>query len=58
MRGVSAAILFAGIVILVGTNIPKLTLPSFVDAILIFIGYAIGRKHNMHLDIWMESQIY
>ncbi|MGI9550542.1 MAG: DUF4345 domain-containing protein [Aurantibacter sp.] len=50
MRGVSAVMLFGGIIILLGTIIPKLTIASFVVAILIFLGFAIGRLMSMGLD--------
>ncbi|MBL4604497.1 MAG: DUF4345 family protein [Flavobacteriaceae bacterium] len=43
MRGVSSVMLSGGIIILLGIVIPKLTFTSFVVAILIFLGFAIGR---------------
>lgn len=50
MRGVSAVMLFGGIIILLGTIIPKLMISSFVVATLIFIGFAIGRMLSHLLD--------
>ncbi len=50
MRGVSAVMLFGGIIILLGTIIPKLTIASFVVAILILLGFAIGRILSISLD--------
>jgi len=50
MRGVSSVMLFGGIIILLGTIIPKLTFASFVVATLIFIGFAIGRLLGIGLD--------
>jgi len=50
MRGVSSVMLFSGIIILLGTIIPKLTTVSFVVAILIFLGFAIGRLLSFGLD--------
>ena len=51
MRGVSSVMLFGGIIILLGTIIPKLTISSFVVATLIFIGFAIG-KITQHWLRW------
>jgi len=50
MRGVSSVMLFGGIIILLGTIIPKLTITSFVVATLILIGFAIGRLLSFGLD--------
>ena len=50
MRGLSSVMLFGGIIILLGTIIPKLTFASFVVAILIFMGFAIGRLLSIGLD--------
>ena len=50
IRGISSVMLFGGIVILLGTVLPKLTIASFVVAILIFIGFAIGRLLSIALD--------
>lgn len=57
MRGVSAVMLFGGIVILLGTFIPKLAISSFVVATLIFIGFAIGRLLSIKLDGKPNKQI-
>jgi len=43
IRGASSLQLFGGIIILLGIFIPQLTFTSFVVAILIFLGFAIGR---------------
>ena len=50
VRGVSSVMLFGGIIILLGTIVPKLTITSFVVAILIFLGFAIGRLLSIGLD--------
>jgi len=50
MRGVSSVMLFGGIIILLGTIIPKLSFASFVVAVLIFLGFAIGRLLSFVLD--------
>ncbi|BDS11437.1 DUF4345 domain-containing protein [Aureispira anguillae] len=50
VRGTSAVMLSGGIIILLGIIIPKLTFTSFVIAILIFIGFAIGRILSIFLD--------
>jgi hypothetical protein len=50
MRGVSAVMLFGGIIILLGTIISKLTIASFVVATLILLGFAIGRLLSIGLD--------
>jgi hypothetical protein len=50
VRGVSSVMLFGGIIILLGTIIPALTITSFVVAILILLGFAIGRLLSIGLD--------
>lgn len=50
VRGVSALMLCGGIIILLGTIIPALTFSSFLVAILIFLGFAIGRILSMGVD--------
>ena len=50
MRGVSSVMLFGGIIILLGTIVPKLTIASFVVAVLIFLGFAIGRSVSIRVD--------
>lgn len=50
IRGVSSVQLFAGIIILLGIFVPKLTFTSFVVAVLIFIGFAIGRVISFSID--------
>ncbi len=50
VRGVSSLMLFSGLMILLGNIIPKLTFTSFIIAILVFIGFAIGRLLSMSMD--------
>lgn len=50
MRGVSSVMLLAGVIILLGTFIPELTLASHSFAILLFLGFAIGRVLSFGLD--------
>ena len=50
VRGVSSVMLFGGIIILLGTIVPKLTIASFVVATLILLGFAIGRLLSIGLD--------
>ena len=50
IRGVSAVMLCGGIIILLGTVIPQLTLTSFIVAILILLGFAVGRFISIGLD--------
>jgi len=50
IRGVSSVMLFGGIIILLGIIIPKLTFTSLVVAILILLGFAIGRLLSIGLD--------
>ena len=50
VRGVSSVMLFGGIIILLGTIIPKLTIVSFVVATLILLGFALGRLLSIGLD--------
>jgi len=50
VRGVSSVMMCSGIIILLGTIIPKLTITSFVVATLIFLGFAIGRLFSIGLD--------
>lgn len=49
-RGMSAVMLIGGLIILLGTIMPELRLTSFVVAILIFGGYAIGRLLSVVVD--------
>ncbi len=57
MRGVSAVMLCAGIVILFGTIIPGLSFSSLLVASLIFIGFAIGRLISIKVDGKPSKQI-
>lgn len=50
VRGVSAVMLFGGIIILLGTIFSQLTVISFTVATLILIGFAIGRLLSMATD--------
>ncbi len=50
VRGMSTVMMLGGIVIMLGTIIPELTLTSFIVAILLFGGYAIGRLLGFGID--------
>ena len=50
MRGVRAVMLMGGILILLGTFIAQFTFTSFVVAVLILLGFAIGRLLSIGLD--------
>jgi hypothetical protein len=50
MRGVSSLMLLAGVIILLGTIIPELSLTSHSFAILLFLGFAIGRVFSFGVD--------
>ncbi len=50
MRGVSSVMLFGGLLIIMGIFIPTMTTMSFVVAILILLGFAIGRVVSLRLD--------
>jgi len=50
VRGMSALMLLGGIVIMLGAIAPELTLTSFIVAILLFGGYAIGRLLSIVID--------
>ena len=50
MRAEGAVTLFGGIIILLGAIFPQLTLTSFIVAVLIFLGFAIGRSLGIVLD--------
>ena len=57
IRGVSAVMLCAGIIILLGTFIEKLTFTSHFIAVLIFIGFLIGRLISLKVDGKPSTQI-
>ncbi|MBB6460067.1 DUF4345 family protein [Flammeovirga kamogawensis] len=57
MRGVSAVMLLAGILILLGIFFERLSFTSHVIAILIFIGFAIGRLISRAIDGKPSKQI-
>lgn len=50
VRGVSALMLIGGITILLGTIVTKLTFTSHAIAILIFLGFAVGRLISIGQD--------
>lgn len=50
MRGAGLYTVFAGITIALGIFIPELKLTSFIVAIVLFGGYAIGRVVSISLD--------
>ena len=49
-RGVSSVMLFSGIIMLLGTIVPELTLTSFIVASLILLGFAFGRSLSIAID--------
>ena len=49
-RGICSVMMFGGIIIMLGTVIPELTITSFIVAILLFFGYAFGRILSILLD--------
>jgi len=57
MRGVSSLMLLAGSIILLGTFIPEFALTSHSFAILLFIGFAIGRIISIGVDGKPNKQI-
>jgi len=57
MRGVSSLMLLAGAIILLGTFIPEFALTSHSFAILLFIGFAIGRIISIGVDGKPNKQI-
>ena len=50
MRGAGSSITFGGIFIFLGIIIDQLMLASFVVAIVIFLGHALGRLVSLKLD--------
>lgn len=57
MRGVSAVMLSAGIIITIGLFVEKLTFTSHIIASLIFIGFAMGRLLSLKVDGKPSKQI-
>lgn len=57
MRGISSVMLFAGIIIAFGTFITALSLTSHIVAILIFIGFVVGRLISLKSDGKPSKQI-
>ncbi len=50
MRGAGASTMFGGLFIFLGILIPQLMIASFVVAIIIFLGNAIGRLVSLKVD--------
>ena len=50
MRGAGAVTLIGGLVVILGTIMPHLKLTSFVVAVVIFLGYAVGRLISLGAD--------
>ena len=50
IRGISALMLLAGMMIALGTFVSKLMLSSFMVAVLIYFGFAIGRLISIKAD--------
>lgn len=57
LRGVSAVMLSAAIIVALGIVIPELSLTSFVVGALIFIGFLIGRLISVSADGKPNKQI-
>nr|WP_321236738.1 DUF4345 domain-containing protein [uncultured Psychroserpens sp.] len=57
MRGVSAVMLSAGIIIALGIFIEKLVFTSHFIAALVFVGFAIGRLISLKVDGKPNKQI-
>ena len=57
MRGVSAVMLCGGIIAGLGIIVPELTFTSHVVAVLIFLGFALGRLISMGVDRKPNKQI-
>lgn len=57
MRGVSAVMLLAGVIIALGIFVEKLTFTSLFIASLIFVGFAIGRLISVKVDGKPSNQI-
>ncbi len=49
-RAVGSVMTLGGIIMLLGTFVPELTITSFVVAILIFLGFGFGRSLSVALD--------
>ena len=57
VRGVSAVMLCAGVIIALGSIFPALKLTSFIVATLIFLGFALGRIVSIATDGKPNKQI-
>jgi len=49
-RGMSSVMMFGGIIIVLGIFVANLTVTSHIVAVLLFIGYAVGRSISIGLD--------
>lgn len=57
MRGVSSVMLFGGLIIILGAFVPELTMSSHLVAVLLFVGFAIGRLLGIGMDGKPNKQI-
>lgn len=57
MRGVSSVMFCAGIIVLLGIFMDKLSFTSHFVAVLIFVGFAIGRLISLKVDGKPSKQI-
>ena len=57
MRGGGSSTAVGGLVIFLGIIIPQLMLTSFVVAMVIFLGYALGRVVSLRLDGKTNEQL-
>ena len=57
MRAAGASIALGGVFILLGILITKLMMASFIVAIVIFIGYAVGRLISLKVDGKPNKQV-
>ena len=57
MRGAGASTAFGGVVILLGIIVDQLTLASFVVAVVIFLGHALGRLISLKFEGKPNQQI-
>lgn len=57
IRGTSAVMLCSGLIILLGIFVPELNLTSFIVALLIFLGFALGRLISIKVDGKPNKQI-
>ena len=57
IRGISALMLTSGVIIALGTFISKIMLTSFMVAVLIYFGFALGRLISIKADGKPNKQI-